>query len=58
MERCGAWLEGTFNKVDHAYFYISENAAQAKDWFKGQHYKHAAILVKGSRSTQMEKVLE
>ncbi|MBK8522432.1 MAG: UDP-N-acetylmuramoyl-tripeptide--D-alanyl-D-alanine ligase [Chitinophagaceae bacterium] len=48
---------GDFNKVDHAYLYF-ENAAQAKDWFKGQHYKHAAILVKGSRSTQMEKVLE
>lgn len=48
---------GDFSKVNHTYSYF-ENAAQAKDWFINQHYKHAAILIKGSRSTQMEKVLE
>lgn len=47
---------GDFSKVTHAYAYF-ENALQAKEWFEKQHFKHAAILIKGSRSTQMEKVL-
>ena len=48
---------GDFNKINHSYLYF-ENSTKAKEWFKNQHYKHSAILVKGSRSTQMEKVLE
>jgi UDP-N-acetylmuramoyl-tripeptide--D-alanyl-D-alanine ligase len=48
---------GDFNKVSHPYLYF-ERSAQAREWFKDQHYDHTAILIKGSRSTQMEKVLE
>ena len=48
---------GDFNKVTHAYVYF-ENVLLAKEWFKHKKYNHAAILIKGSRSTQMEKVLE
>jgi len=48
---------GDFNKINHPYLYF-ENSTHAKEWFKDQHYDHSSILIKGSRSTQMEKVLE
>jgi UDP-N-acetylmuramoyl-tripeptide--D-alanyl-D-alanine ligase len=48
---------GDFSKINHSFLYF-QNSTQAKEWFKNQHYNHAAILIKGSRSTQMEKVLE
>jgi UDP-N-acetylmuramoyl-tripeptide--D-alanyl-D-alanine ligase len=48
---------GDFNKVNHTYLYF-DNATLAKEWFSNQQYSHAVILIKGSRSTQMEKVLE
>lgn len=48
---------GDFSKVNHHYLFF-ENAVQAKEWFKNQHFLHTAFLIKGSRSTQMEKVLE
>ena len=48
---------GDFSKINHRFLYF-ENSTLAKEWFKNQHYKHSAILIKGSRSTQMEKVLE
>ncbi len=48
---------GDFNKTKHAYLNF-ENAIQAKEWFKQQGMQQVNILIKGSRSTQMEKVLE
>jgi UDP-N-acetylmuramoyl-tripeptide--D-alanyl-D-alanine ligase len=48
---------GDFNKVNHSFLYF-ENAEQARDWFKKQEFKQSVILIKGSRSTRMEKVLE
>ncbi|MEP7279199.1 MAG: UDP-N-acetylmuramoyl-tripeptide--D-alanyl-D-alanine ligase [Bacteroidota bacterium] len=47
---------GDFLKIIHPYTRF-ENASQAKDWFRQQHFEHTAILIKGSRSMQMEKVL-
>lgn len=35
-----------------------ENSSQARDWLQRAHLQNAQILVKGSRSMQMEKVLE
>ena len=48
---------GDFSKVNNPYinFTTSEEAGK---WFKEQHFNNATILVKGSRSLQMEKVLE
>lgn len=46
-----------FNELNHRYINY-ENASQAKIWFQQQHFKNAQILIKGSRSMQMEKVLE
>ncbi|MFT3680493.1 MAG: UDP-N-acetylmuramoyl-tripeptide--D-alanyl-D-alanine ligase [Ferruginibacter sp.] len=48
---------GDFSKTDHPYHYFA-NAAAAKEWLRQQHFEHSLILVKGSRSMQMEKVLE
>jgi UDP-N-acetylmuramoyl-tripeptide--D-alanyl-D-alanine ligase len=48
---------GDFSKINHTFLYF-ENSTQAKEWFKNQHYNHSSILIKGSRSTEMEKVLE
>ena len=35
-----------------------ENADQAGEWYRQQDFANTLILIKGSRSTQMEKVLE
>ena len=48
---------GDFNKTPHPYLYFN-NSAEAKDWLQLQHFENALLLVKGSRSMQMEKVLE
>lgn len=55
------WLEvalvgGDFLKIDHE-FHSFTNAGEAATWFKDQHFSGAYILVKGSRSSAMEKVL-
>jgi UDP-N-acetylmuramoyl-tripeptide--D-alanyl-D-alanine ligase len=48
---------GDFLKVEHP-FISKENAVQAGEWFRQQAFKDTYFLVKGSRSMQMEKVLE
>ncbi len=34
------------------------NAGQAKEWYRLQNFENAQVLIKGSRSMQMEKVIE
>jgi UDP-N-acetylmuramoyl-tripeptide--D-alanyl-D-alanine ligase len=41
-------------KSDYIHF---ENAEQAGNWLKDQQFENAQLLIKGSRSMQMEKVL-
>lgn len=48
---------GDFNKTVHPYHFFN-NSAEAKDWLHLQHFRNALMLIKGSRSMQMEKVLE
>ncbi len=48
---------GDFHKVNHNYINF-KTSVDAKDWLKEQHFKNSLLLVKGSRSMQMEKVLE
>jgi UDP-N-acetylmuramoyl-tripeptide--D-alanyl-D-alanine ligase len=48
---------GDFLKLSHPFLSF-ENSLQAKEWFAQQHFQNSYILVKGSRSMQMEKVLE
>ena len=46
-----------FNELDHDYINY-ENSSQAKEWLEVQHFENTMMLIKGSRSMQMEKVLE
>ncbi|MET0392961.1 MAG: UDP-N-acetylmuramoyl-tripeptide--D-alanyl-D-alanine ligase [Chitinophagaceae bacterium] len=48
---------GDFLKINHPWLSF-ENAAQAKQWLQQQHFTDVHLLIKGSRSMQMEKVLE
>lgn len=41
-------------KDDFVYF---DNSADAAEWAQQQHFENAYILIKGSRSSQMEKIL-
>jgi len=46
-----------FNGLNHKYIKY-DSALEVKDWLENQHLENAQILIKGSRSMQMEKVLE
>ena len=46
-----------FKLVSHPYQQF-ESAEEAGKWLKEQHVENASILIKGSRSMQMEKVLD
>ncbi len=48
---------GDFGKITHPYIYL-KTSEDAKKWFQQAHLKGAHLLIKGSRSMQMEKVLE
>jgi UDP-N-acetylmuramoyl-tripeptide--D-alanyl-D-alanine ligase len=47
----------SFRNLRHKYINY-DNALQVREWMQRQHIKNAQILIKGSRSMQMEKVLE
>jgi UDP-N-acetylmuramoyl-tripeptide--D-alanyl-D-alanine ligase len=48
---------GDFDKVKHSYINF-KTSLEAREWLKQQHFKNSLLLIKGSRSMQMEKVLE
>ena len=48
---------GDFSKVQHHFVYFNA-ANEAGEWFKNQHFESTHLLIKGSRSMQMEKVLQ
>ena len=47
---------GDFLKLSHPFLSF-ENSFLAKEWFSKQQFQNSYILVKGSRSMQMEKIL-
>jgi UDP-N-acetylmuramoyl-tripeptide--D-alanyl-D-alanine ligase len=47
---------GDFEKINHNFFFF-KTSTEAAIWFNNQNFENTAILVKGSRGTQMEKVL-
>ena len=51
-----ALVGGDFLKFDHPFLKF-ENALQAKEWFQQQNFEDTHLLIKGSRSMQMEKVI-
>jgi UDP-N-acetylmuramoyl-tripeptide--D-alanyl-D-alanine ligase len=46
-----------YAKFSHPFIFF-EDVDKAKDWFKQQQLSNSHILIKGSRSMKMEKVLE
>jgi len=46
-----------FKEIKNQFINL-ENSTEAKEWLRAQHLENAHILIKGSRSMQMEKVLE
>jgi UDP-N-acetylmuramoyl-tripeptide--D-alanyl-D-alanine ligase len=48
---------GDFLKIAHPYISM-ENSLAAAEWYKQQHFENTQVLIKGSRSMQMEKILE
>jgi len=51
-------LVGGNFKSTHNNFLYFDTAAEAKQWLNKQHFENTHLLIKGSRSMQMEKVLE
>jgi len=47
---------GDFKQVNHPYIYLEDSIAAA-EWFKNQPLNNTYVLIKGSRSMQMEKIL-
>jgi UDP-N-acetylmuramoyl-tripeptide--D-alanyl-D-alanine ligase len=52
-----ALVGGDFLKIKHPYHHF-ENSLEAKNWFREKKFQESFILIKGSRSMQMERVLE
>lgn len=48
---------GDFTKLNHNYTQLS-SSSEAAQWYAQQHFTNINILIKGSRSMQMEKVLQ
>ena len=48
---------GDFSKVEHPYQYFTD-AESALAWIKSQEIHDTLLLIKGSRSTKMEKLME
>ncbi len=46
-----------FRDLKHNYIMIN-NSSEVKEWFTNQTFENTLILIKGSRSIQMEKILE
>jgi UDP-N-acetylmuramoyl-tripeptide--D-alanyl-D-alanine ligase len=51
-------LVGDEFKNTHHHFHQFNDADEVKQWIRNQNFKNTRILIKGSRSMQMEKVLE
>ncbi|GAA4304324.1 UDP-N-acetylmuramoyl-tripeptide--D-alanyl-D-alanine ligase [Compostibacter hankyongensis] len=55
------WLQvvlvgGDFARVDHPYLFFPD-AEAAGTWYRQQHFENTALLIKGSRSIAMEKII-
>jgi UDP-N-acetylmuramoyl-tripeptide--D-alanyl-D-alanine ligase len=48
---------GDFMKIDHPFISLPDSVA-ARAWYQQQSFENCHILIKGSRSQQMEKILQ
>lgn len=46
-----------FDNTEHPFIHL-QNSDEARQWYNDQRFKNSILLIKGSRSTQMEKVLD
>ena len=46
-----------FEHTHHSYIYFPQSS-EAAVWFKEHHFSNIQLLIKGSRSMKMEKVLD
>jgi UDP-N-acetylmuramoyl-tripeptide--D-alanyl-D-alanine ligase len=51
-----ALVGGDFLKINHPYLSFPD-ATRARDWWQQQHFPASHVLIKGSRSTKMETIL-
>jgi UDP-N-acetylmuramoyl-tripeptide--D-alanyl-D-alanine ligase len=51
-----ALVGSEFEKISHP-FHRFKNSLEVKEWFQQQNFENTSVLVKGSRSMQMEKAL-
>ena len=47
---------GDFQQIDHPYLRF-DNSSAAAEWYNQQKFEHTHLLIKGSRSMQMEKII-
>ena len=52
-----ALVGGDFTEINHLHHQF-QNASEAGEWLQKQNFKNTYFLIKGSRSMQMEKVLD
>ena len=48
---------GDFLKVSHPFIAFA-NSIEAREWYKQKNFENTSVLIKGSRSMKMERVLE
>ena len=48
---------GDFSKIEHGFLFF-ENSIDAASWFSQQSFQNTHFLIKGSRSMQMERIVE
>jgi UDP-N-acetylmuramoyl-tripeptide--D-alanyl-D-alanine ligase len=48
---------GDFKRIYHPFIYYN-SSSEAKEWFENQNFSNTYFLIKGSRSMQMEKIIQ
>ncbi|RTL58893.1 MAG: UDP-N-acetylmuramoyl-tripeptide--D-alanyl-D-alanine ligase [Sphingobacteriales bacterium] len=48
---------GDFAKVQHPFLFF-KNSLQANQWYQKQHFENTYFLIKGSRTTRMEQLID
>lgn len=49
---------GDFGHIDTSPYLYFENAEKAREWFRQQHFQNTEILIKGSNSMHMSRILD
>ena len=52
-----ALVGGDFKNIAHPFLYL-DNSSEAAQWYNQQNFQNSYILIKGSRSIQMERIIK